>query len=106
MSDRAQPPADRSLTPLFRTESGALYAQDVEGRIYRNGQPEASGPLIAIDAPESPDGRLAVGRRAFLLMSDPERSRFGWRITTWIVALFAAPVLTKFSVGRRDERRH
>ena len=88
-----------SLTRLFRTASGAEYAQDSGGRIYRNGQPEADGPLIAVAVPQSPDGDVALGCRVFLLMDDGPQDH--WRLTTAITELFARPVLPQLPDGWR-----
>ena len=95
-------PNQRS-TPLFRTASGALYAQDASGRIYRDDVPQFSGPLIAVDAPQTPDGRLAVGCSAFLLIDDG--TQFGWRMTTAIVELFREPTVPALPTGWRWDGR-
>ena len=91
------------MTPLFRTASGALYAQDASGRIYRDDALQFSGPLIAIDTPQTPDGKLAVGCRAFLLIDNG--TQFGWRITTAIVELFREPTLPTLPTGWRWDSR-
>lgn len=97
MSD--SPKCSRALTSLFRTESGALYAQDADGHIYRNGQLTFSGALIAVAVPQSPDGKLAVGCRAFLLIDHGDH--LGWRITTRITELFAEPIVPTMPEGWR-----
>jgi hypothetical protein len=91
------------MTPLFRTESGALYAQDASGRIYRDDVPQFSGALVAVDTPESPDGKLAVGCRAFLLVDNG--TQLGWRITTAIVELFSEPTVPTLPTGWRWDAR-
>lgn len=92
------------VTPLFRTASGALYAQDADGRIYRDGVLQFSGRLIACETPQTPDRKLAVGRSAFLLIDFG--TQFGWRITTAIVELFSEPAVPKWlpSGWRWDSR--
>lgn len=97
MSDSSS--GSRGLIPLFRTGSGALYAQDAEGRIYRDGQLMFSGALLAVAVPQSPDGKLAVGFRAFLLIDHGDR--LGWRITTQITELFSEPVVPPMPEGWR-----
>jgi len=80
-----------TLTPLWRTESGAVYVQDCAGRVYRNGELEAVGPLLAFLARWSPDRTVALGCRVFLVLDN--RVRQNWRLTTRVTELYAQPTV-------------
>jgi hypothetical protein len=96
--DRSRSLTDRpALRQLWRTESGALYAQDCAGRVYRNGELEAIGPLLAFVVRGSPDRTVALGCRVFLVLDDFLRQN--WRLTTRVTELYAQPTVPQLPAG-------
>jgi hypothetical protein len=84
-------------TLLWRTESGACYTQDSTGRIYRNGELEAIGPLLAFVVRRSPDRTVALDCRVFLVLDNGLRQN--WRLTTRVTELYAQPTVPQLPEG-------